>query len=359
MRSFLIVWLLVSSISWGQTAPQAQVESSHPAQAPSVRHDDDTEPPPASAAQVSPDAPVITVNGLCDKKENSPESSKDAKPTATSECKTVVTRAQFEKLIEALNPQMSGPVRKQLAEAYPRLLVFANKARELGLDKEPEFHEMMRFADMQLLTQRLTRHMQESAGNISDADAENYYKENTSRFQRAELLRVFVPKQKQLGAGGGTAAENKAADDAAMKAVAEKLQASAVAGKDFQQLQKEAFEAAGITSNAPKVDLGKLSPGSLPVDQKKVFDLGAGQVSELITDGSGYYIYKVISKETVPLNQARAEINRAIQSQRMQESTDALTKSIKAELNQEYFVGSGRSRVLNKPAATQKEPTEK
>ncbi len=358
MRSFLMILLLVSSIAWGQSAPQKPAEASQPTQAPgAARHDDDTEPPPASAAKVSPDAPVITINGLCDKKGKLPESSKDAKPEPTSECKTVVTREQFEKLVEALNPQMSGPVRKQLAEAYPRLLVFADRARELGIDQEPGFHEMMQFASIQLLTQRLTRHLQETAGNITDADAEKYYKENSSRFQRAELLRIFIPKQKQLGAGGGSAADNRAADEAAMKAVAEKLRTNAVAGKDFQQLQKEAFEAAGVASSAPKVDMGKLSPANLPVDHKKVFDLEVGQVSELISDGGGYYIYKVISKETVPFDQARAEINRTIQSQRMQESTDALTKSIKAELNQEYFVGG--TRRAPKPAATQNGPAEK
>jgi len=358
MRSFLIILLLVSSIAWGQDAPQKPVEASQPTQATKApRHDDDTEPPPASAAKVAPDAPVITIGGLCAKKEKSAEPSKEAKPEPTSECKTVVTREQFEKLVEALNPQMSGPVRKQLAEAYPRLLVFADKARELGIDQEPGFHEMMRFATLQLLTQRLTRHLQENAGNITDADAEKYYKENNSRFERAELLRVFIPKQKQLGAGGGSVADNKAADEAAMKAVAEKIHTNAVGGKDFQQLQKEAFEAAGIASSTPKVDMGKLSPGNLPVDHKKVFDLEVGQVSELISDGGGYYIYKVISKEAVPLDQARPEINKTIQSQRMQESTEALTKSIKSELNQEYFVGG--TRKTPKPATTQNGPAEK
>lgn len=341
MRSFLIILLLVSSFAWGQASPQMQVEPVAPAKAPRPpRHDDDTEPPPASAANVSPDAAVITVNGLCEKKESS-KSSRVGKADSSPECKTVITRAQFEKLVDALNPQMSGPVRKQLAEAYPRLLVFAEKAREMGLDQEPGFQEVMRFADLQLLTQRLTRRLQENAGKISDADIESYYKENGNRFQRLELLRIVIPKQKQLGAGGGSAADNKAADEAAMKVVAEQIHADAAGGKDFQELQKQAFEAAGMASGAPKVEMGKVSPANLPLSQKNVFDLEVGKVSELFSETSGFYVYKVVSKEALPLSQATPEIRTAIQSQRMRESTEEVTKSVKSELNQEYFVGTG------------------
>ena len=101
---------------------------------------------------------------------------------------------------------MPATVRRQLAESYPRLLLFAKKARELGLDQDPRFAETMRFASMQLLTQRLNRYFEEQANSISDSDVEEYYKENAIKFERAELLRIIVPKQTrqaQKSASGG------------------------------------------------------------------------------------------------------------------------------------------------------------
>jgi len=45
---------------------------------------------PASTPEqkISPDAPVITIEGVCDK------------GTAAADCKTVVTRAEFEKIVK-------------------------------------------------------------------------------------------------------------------------------------------------------------------------------------------------------------------------------------------------------------------
>src|SRR6202007_1882848 len=118
----------------------------------------------------------------------------------------------------------------------PRLLVFANKARELGLDHDPLFAETMRFASMQLLTQRLNRYFEEKATSISDSDVEKYYNGNAVKFERAELQRIFVPKQMRQTRKEVSGEPSSAAIDSHMRTVAEKIQARAAAGEDFQQL---------------------------------------------------------------------------------------------------------------------------
>ena len=287
--------------------PSAPSESQH--------HDDDDQPPPPSATAVSPDSPVITVEGLCNPAPGAAKSSGStgARTGAASEpakkesthsssavsspgCKTVVTKAQFEKLVNALNPEMPATVRRQLAESYPRLLLFAGRARELGLDQDPSFPEMMRFASVQLLTQTLNRYFQQQAKKISDADVESYYKENAIKFQRADLLRIFVPAQTRQAAKTPSGQPSGTAPDSSMKLLAEKMHARAVAGEDFQQLQKEAFEAAGIASGSPNVSMGKMAAIGLPLNHQKVLELEPGQASEVIADSSGYYIYKIVSK---------------------------------------------------------------
>jgi hypothetical protein len=347
--------LLLTPLALGQAAPATSAarpgaKLTAVAQQGARQDDDEVPAPKVPASQVPPTAAVITIQGLC----SSPAAARKtgtakaaAKPASQAGCKTVITRAQFEKLADALNPQMPLPTKKQLAEAYPRLLLFAQKARAMGLDKEPQFQEMMRFATLQLLAQNLTRSIQKKAGNVSDAQVTKYYQDNPSRFQQVELLRIFVPKSKQHAPEAGATSPPKvdtAADEAAMKAVAEKIHTDAAGGGDFQKLQQQAFEAAGIKSQSPSVNLGKLTREGLPTNHQKVFELQAGQVSELLDDPGGYYIYKVVSKQMVPLEQAKGEIRNLLQQQTFREQMEAMIGSVKPELNHAYFAGPAPQR---------------
>jgi hypothetical protein len=389
--------LLLGTLAVAQAnppAPQAPASKSQSPVAPQTGAEPEEEegpPAPASAAKLPLSAPVITVNGLCDKthaaksaasesatarKSSGSTSAKSTSNTTTTGpatsssgaadagCKTVVTRAEFEKLAQALNPQMPMNVKRQLAQVYPRLLLLAEKAREQGMDKQPGFHEMMRFATLQLLAQSFTREMQQRASNISDADVEKYYKDSPGQFEQLELLRIFVPKSKQhppeASSSGSTATPapkpDTAADEAAMKEVSEKIHTRAAAGEDFEKLQKEAFVAAGIASSAPNVNLNKVTRRNLPVNHQKVFDLQPGKVSELISDPGMYYIYKVVSKQTMPLTQAKTEIRTSIQAQRIEDTMESLVRSIKPEMNEAYFGPTRPAAKSASPAKTGAEP---
>ena len=50
-----------------------------------------------------------------------------AKPKGA--CKTVVTRAQFEEIANALQSNMNAATKKRLADIYPKMLVMAHEAR--------------------------------------------------------------------------------------------------------------------------------------------------------------------------------------------------------------------------------------
>jgi hypothetical protein len=356
--------LLLTPLALGQAAPATSpartgAKLTAVAQQGPRQEEDEAPAPKVPASQVPPTAAVITIQGLCSSpaaagKAGSAKTA--AKPASQAGCKTVITRAQFEKLADALNPQMPLPTKRQLAEAYPRLLLFAQKARAMGLDKEPQFQEMMRFATLQLLAQNLTRSMQKKAGNISDAQVTKYYQDNSTRFQQVELLRIFIPKSKQHAPEAGATAPPKvdtAADEAAMKTVAEKIHTDADAGGDFQKLQQQAFEAAGIKSQSPNVTLGKLTREGLPTNHQKVFELQDGKVSELLDDPGGYYIYKVVSKQMVPLERAKGEIRNQLQQQTFRQQMEAMIGSVKPDLNQAYFASPGAPRG---GAATPKMP---
>jgi PPIC-type PPIASE domain len=345
-----VIAALFTSLALAQTSPPQKSDAPSD-QIEHQRHEDDDDPPPATAANIPPGNPIITIAGLCDRpgsissgsissgsiSSGSISSGSTSAGSISAACKTIVTKAQFETLVAAVNPQMSPIVKRQLADSYPRMLLFADKAQELGLDHDPSFAEALRFASIQLLTQRLNRYFDEQASKISDSDIEAYYKGNAIKFERGELLRIFVPKQTGQAKKAVSGDPSGTAIDSSMRAVAEKIRARAAAGEDFQQLQKEAFAAAGIASGSPNVSTGKIAGTALPLSHQKVFELEPGQVSDVIAESSGYYIYKMVSKQMVPLASASSEIRKSITSQRVQDATASLLKTIKPELDPMYF----------------------
>lgn len=297
------------------------------------------------AATVAPGAAVITIPGLCDK--TAADKSKPA------DCKTVVTRAEFEQLVAAVASTIEPAARKQLATQYGMALVMVHKAHEMGLDQGPRFQELMRVARLGVITKELSQRLQQDAEKVSDKEIETYYHNNETAFQEIDLQRIFVPRSKQAAEGKD---KDKPADDAgkdaakkeqqesedAMKKLAEALRARAAAGEDCEKLQNEAIAASGFKGKPP-TRLGKVRRTSLPPDQAGIFDLKTGETSQLITIPNGYLIYKAGEKDTLPLDKVREEIFSTLGSQRMQDAMQKIQQSATPELNPTYFADAAAS----------------
>ena len=126
-----------------------------------------------------------------------------------------------------------------------------------------------------------------------------------------------------------------------MSKLAESLQARAAAREDFAKLQKEEFEAAGMKMESPSVNLPNVRRTGLPPGHATVFELKPGEVSAVISDSGGHYIYKVISKDHIALDQATNEIHSKLQNDRTRELMDKVTNSYKVETNEAYFGPGG------------------
>lgn len=335
MRFSCFLWLLIASMAFAQAAPSAP--KSQPAK-PSLSQEGAQNGQAATAANnVPPDAAVITIKGLCDNK---------AASATAKDCQTVITRAQFEKMAEALQPNMPPAVRQRFGNAYPHMLVMAREAEKRGLDKGSDFDELMQYMRMQVLSQELQRSLQEQAAQVSDKDIADYYRDNNAAYEQVTVQRIFVPRRKMVDAakdsakGADAKADPKAQEEAAeevMKKEADTVRGRAAAGEDFDKLQKEAYDAAALKGNAPSTNIGKMRRTNIPPAHAGVFELKAGEVSQVISDGSGYYIYKVESKDVLPLEQAKEEIHNTLQSQRLKDSMQALNQSTTTELNEAYF----------------------
>jgi len=210
---------------------------------------------------------------------------------------------------------------------------------------------------MQVLTRELDRTVQEQADKVPQTEIEGYYKKNPEAFQQFSLDRLFIPRFKQMPPEpkeeGKTpeklTEDQQKAKEAADKAkreegeqemnkLADTLRARAASGEDFVKLQKEAFEASGTKVENPTVNLPKVRRTGLPPAHAAVFDLKVGEVSQVISDNGGHYIYKVVTEDVLPLDDAlKTEIHNKLKTEHTKELMDKYTNSFQATTNEAYF----------------------
>jgi PPIC-type PPIASE domain len=363
MRKSWLLCVLLGTLSWGQAQPGTTPAQANPAQAPSA-----ASKAPEPAAEVPENAVVLTIKGVCPAAPKTAAASKTgAGKTAAApakkpaDCKTEITRAQFEKIASGLSPNVTPQLKRQLESALPRFIAMSEAAKAKGLDKSPRFLETLKIAKMQILTTELQRTVQEEADKVSPTEIADYYKSNPEAYEQFSLDRLFIPRYKQAEAEDKDEAkepeklteEQQKTKEAADKAKQEKgeqelnkladsLRERAAASEDFAKLQKEAFEAAGTKVDNPTVNLPTVRRTGLPPAHAAVFDLKVGEVSAVISDNGGHYIYKVVSKEVLPLDdKVKSEIHNKLKSERMKAMMDKYTNSFQAVPNDAYFGPAG------------------
>jgi len=257
--------------------------------------------------------PVLILHSLC-------QESGSANPAAKP-CETVITRAEFDNLVAALDPAMPDSNRLNLATEYARLLVLAEEARRLKLDQQPQFKELVEFARLQLLERQLVRALGAEASTVSKEDVEQYYKQNAANYEEGSLRRLFIPKT-------GSAGE---------LAKAEEIQKRAAKGEDFDSLQGEVWSAQGRITDRPSTRIGPVRRSVLPATQQKMFESNTGDVSAVQSEDSGYVIYKLESKTRIPLEVVADEIRGRLQSQRLQDRIRDLRAAVMISVNEDYF----------------------
>lgn len=311
--------------------------------------------PAEDKSNLPPDAPVITINGVCDK---------DA--TAGQDCKTVVTREQFERLLSVTRPNLPKQQQKSFAGSYVMALVLEQKAKQLGLDHGPDFDERMYVQRLQLLANLANQEMQKDAGKVSDQEIADYYSAHSNDFRTISYDRIYVPKQKQVDAAAQKpndpdAQKKREASEAEMKEEADKLRARAAAGEDFTKLQQEAYDFAGTKLKASTTRVDKVRKNALPPADAAIFDLKKGDVSQVFNDPQGYMIYKIEDFQVQPLADIREEVSRTLQAQKMKQVSESLQKTATTDTtyNDAYFAVPAAPTLRNPgetPQAVPKSP---
>jgi hypothetical protein len=233
---------------------------------------------------------VITIHGFC---PNTPGKSGDS-------CNTVLTKEQFEKILGAVNqsgaPMPPAAVRN-LAERYVQILAFADAGEKLGLDKDPKFQELMRVVRLNSLAEAYRRSVEEKYRSPSDAEIENYYKQNIARFEQVKLSRVFVPRVNPKTPREGL--------------------------DDFVQRAQQ-------TANS-------LRDRAAKGEEQDIFALKSGEVTKVEPEPAGFQFYKLQGRETLALAQVKNEIIAALHKEHLDAANKSVFDPIHTDLNDTYF----------------------
>jgi len=212
----------------------------------------------------------------------------------------------------------------------------AQAAEARGVDKTSRFQERLEFARLQILSQELVRRIDEESSHVPDQDIADYYRDHAADYNTATMERLFIPKLQ--GQSGDK-----------MSRVAEELRAKAAAGGDFMALQKQAYDDAGMADVPPNPSLGKVKFADLPETHASAFAMKPGEVSQVLTDSTGHYVYKLDNKQVQTLEQAKNEIHKILQNQHKERVMQELRRPFTTELNPSYFGTTERSAGSKEP----------
>jgi hypothetical protein len=171
-------------------------------------------------------------------------------------------------------------------------------------------------------------------------------------FEQAEVERIYIPKtQGPASSPNETLSDEQkqSQSEQSIKQLADQLHGRALAGEDFSKLQADAYKIAGINASASS-SMGKIRRISLPPNHAWVMDLNPGEVSSVIAGPNAYFIYKIKTKETLSLDQAREEIKELLRSRRIQDETRLIEESATPTLNEVYFCRPRGSQAVTQAA---------
>ena len=337
----LIICLFIASTALAQTPGANKKQGSTATKAPAASPTPTPQATPPSLlnrdekpAELPPDAPVISIKGLCPAEEKPAVTNK---VPSTSDCSMTVTKQQFDNLVKAFNTNnqnVTPSQRRNLGQSYVELLVFSEAAKAAGVENSPTYAEVMRVLRMKTLADLYRNELAEQYRTPSEQEIEDYYKANQEKFEGAKLSRVFIPASDP---DPQATAQKKADYLKKAQQVADDIQARAAKGEDMSKLQKEAYTTLAIAATPPTTDLSVARHGTFPpkIDQE-IFSHKAGEVFRS-DEGTGHMIYKVESKQTSPLDSVKAEIIQQLFRQKMEAKTKELNSAVHTDYNENYF----------------------
>jgi hypothetical protein len=248
----------------------------------------------------------------------------------------VLTRTQFEALVSSLNVNNQAyapPALRGFATNYATILALAKAGETVGVDKDPRFRDLMTIARARAMAESYRRYLQEKYANPSDEEIAAYYQQNVDKFEQMKIERIHVPKVDPTRPQDRRPEFEKKA-----KQLASDIRERAARGEDITSLQVEVYKTLGLKAQPPQTELSVSPKPTFPANvQQEINALKAGEVTKVEFEPSGFNIYKVRSRNSVPLELAKAQIVREISQKNIDDALKAATGGVTSDLNEQYF----------------------
>jgi hypothetical protein len=316
MLRIVLTCLLVSACALAQSVP---------AQAPSTSPVPPANQPVFHPENVGPNTVVVEIQGAC--------SGLGDGVIKQAPCVTQITKNQFAAMMASLgtsNPLSTTAAQRSFAESYIQLLALANAAESAGVDKDPQFLELMKIMRLRTLSDFYRRSLETKASNPSPEEIQAYYKEHPTKYEQIRLERVIVPPAR----GRATSAA-----DAAKKArnVAEEVRTRAVKGEDMDILQAYAYKELGLPA-PPPADMGLRRRGTLAATlESELFALKPGEATKVEVEPAGFTVYRLRTRDLPSLDSVRGELLRDMKQKYVSDAIKAAEDRVHSNLNLDYF----------------------
>lgn len=286
-----------ASVLLGQTPPPKPATA--PPSMPQI-HLSVENPPTVEEPNVPPDRVVITVGDI------------------------KITAAQFNAFIDSLPAQYRamarGNGRKQLADNIARTLTLAQEAQKRKLNETPEFKVQEVFQNYNLLANALATQAGKDV-QISDEDVHKYYDAHKNEFEMVHAKHILI---RFAGSTVPVRPGEKDLTDAEALAKAQEIRKKIQDGGDFAAIAKAESDDIGSGSNGG--DLPPFKHGQMvPSFEAAAFAMKPGELSEPVKSQFGYHIILVVSHDSKPFEDVRAELENRMKPE---ESQKAVTKLI-------------------------------
>ena len=251
-----------------------------------------------------------------------------------------ITAAQFDKLIDTLQPQYRtlarGAGRRQFADNLAKMLTLAQEAQRRKMNETSDYKTRAMFQDDNILAAMLVEEMGKDI-KVSEADVRQYYADHKSEYEQVRAHHILIRVQ---GSQVPVRPGQKDLTDAEALAKAQEIRKKIQDGADFGEMAKLESDDIGSGSNGgymPAFRHGQMVPSF----EQAAFAMKPGELSEPVKSQFGYHIILVVSHESKSFEDMKTELENRIKPEQTQKAIDKaiedLQKRNPALLDPEFF----------------------
>ena len=258
----------------------------------------------------------------------------------------VLTMKQFQEQISTLPPQLqmamlqNPQLKEQLIERWVNVTLLGEKAKSLGLDKDPTVIAKIEDVKNSILAQELLKKEIQAKVKVTEEEVKEYYEKNKDKFKEPEQVRarhILIKVDPNADEKKWKEAEEKA------KEIKKRIEK----GEDFAKLAKEFSDDPGTKNRGG--ELGFFTKGRMvPEFEAAAFALKPGEVSDPVKTVYGYHIIQTLEKKSAKqkeFNQVKEQIRQMLKREKERKLMDKMIAELKKEhkvtINKELLTKQG------------------